>query len=99
MEEDERNLNEGYHYESMILEENNEKIDKEVLLRRYLTAQNEQQSNEENLFFGGNRGRTVVELPEQNNLPIPEFQTVGIYTQCFPTLFPVALGDPSIPEN
>ena len=38
MQEEEKNLNEGYHYESMILEENTEKIDKEVLLRRYLTA-------------------------------------------------------------
>ena len=51
------------------------------------------------MFFGGNRGRTIVELPEVSNLPIPEFSTVGIYTQVFPTLFPVSLGDPSIPEN
>lgn len=39
--------------------------------------------------------RAIMDWPERSSEPINEFSTNGLATMCFPTLFPLGLGDPT----
>lgn len=58
-----------------------------------------QQSNEENIIRAMIDGEDPLDWPTISRQPVNEFQTPGLATMAFPTLFPYGKGDPTIKDH